>query len=104
MNEPFAGNAAMIEREIAWFRQIVESRFEMHGGKTPERDLLSHIKPPKLPDCEAPYADVIRKFGMGPAERLALILAYAPHVRPEILDPFLIQNQSVQRRFTEFGG
>jgi hypothetical protein len=41
---------------------------------------------------------------MEPPERLVLILSFLPHIRPDMLDPFFTQNQSVQRRFTEFGG
>lgn len=102
--ETLTGNAAVIEREIAWFREIMELRFQLHSGKREECDPLSLVPPPPLPKPGAPYADVMRRFEMSRAERLVLILAYLPYVRPEILDPFLIQNQSVQRRFTEFGG
>jgi hypothetical protein len=102
--QTLAENASVIEREMAWLRAMIEARFEVHGGKSGERDLLGQIAAPPIPKTESPYANVIRKFGMGSAERLVLILAYAPHIRPELLDPFLIQNQSVQRRFTEFGG
>jgi len=102
--ETLVGNAVVIEREISWFREIMELRFELHGGKKAECDPLSSITPPALPKLGTPYADIVRKFDMSAAERLVLILAYIPHVRPEVLDPFLIQNQSVQRRFTEFGG
>jgi hypothetical protein len=99
-----ADNAAVIDREISWFREILDSRFKYHGQEKAGPDPLEHIKPPALPKNDTPYAAVIRTFDMGPAERLALILAYVPHIKPEILDPFLIHNQSVQRRFTEFGG
>jgi AAA+ superfamily predicted ATPase len=40
----------------------------------------------------------------GPDQRLLLLLALAPHLAPELLDPFLIDNQATGRRFTEFGG
>jgi len=83
-----ASNAAVIEREISWFCEIVDQRFQSHSGKAMERDLLRHIEPPELPNGATPYADVVRKFDMGPAERLVLILAYAPHIRPEILKPY----------------
>ncbi|WP_315833161.1 ATP-binding protein [Bradyrhizobium prioriisuperbiae] len=102
--ERLADNAAVIDREIAWFRDILDSRFKHHGQETAGPDPLDHIAPPSLSRSKAPYATVIQAFKMGAAERLALILAYIPHIKPEILDPFLIHNQSVQRRFTEFGG
>src|ERR1700685_2819210 len=99
-----SANAAFIRDEIAWFRDALELRFKMHAGKEPPHDLLAAMAPPPLPGNDAPYPEMVRRFALGPAERLVLILAYIPHIRPDILDPFLIQNQSVQRRFTEFGG
>src|ERR1700680_1131357 len=103
-DDTLADNAAFIGAEIDWFREVLERRFKMHAGTEPSRDLVALIVPPPLPNHGAPYAAVVRRFALQPAERLVLILAYIPHVRPGILDPFLIQNQSVHRRFTEFGG
>ena len=103
--EIFACNAACISNEIAWFRETMELRFKLHAGGNHKRNLISEIDPPDLNGCgAAPYAKVIRDFDMNRAERLLLILSYLPHVRPDLLDPFFIQNQSIQRRFTEFGG
>src|ERR1700712_175816 len=99
-----AQNAAVIGREIAWLGEVMQQRFEMHSGNAPDKDPLKTHRVPRLPDASTPYADTLRRFRFGAEERLVLILALAPYVRPEVLDPFLIQNQSVQRRFTEFGG
>jgi len=96
-------NAAVIQDEMSWFREILERRFKLHGEAS-DGDPLGEIEPPRLPDVEAPYAGVVREFEMGPAERLLLILSYIPSVKPDLLDPFFIQNPSTQRRFTEFGG
>lgn len=102
--ETLAANAAFIGAEIAWFREVIDQRFNLHAGKRHQSDAVALVAPPPLPDHGAPYPDVVRGLDLGPAERLVLILAYLPHIRPDLLDPFLIQNQSVQRRFTEFGG
>ncbi len=97
-------NARMIADEIAWLQRVIERRFHAHASKSGEADLLGSLPPPALPADAPPYGEAAASLGMGAAERLILILAYAPVIRPEALDPFLIQNQSVQRRFTEFGG
>ena len=99
-----AVNAQCIEREIAWFRAVLNDRLERHAQGAAAGDLLSVHAAPRLPLDRAPYADVIRQFQLGPAERLVLTLALLPHLRPDVLDPFLIQNDALQRRFTEFGG
>src|SRR5262249_3853198 len=96
--------AAFISAEIAWFREVVDQRFNMHAGKQQPCDVIARVAPPPLSGHSAPYRDVVRALDLGPAERLVLILAYLPHIRPHPLPPFLILHQSVQRRFTEFGG
>jgi hypothetical protein len=97
-------NAHCIEKEVGWFRELMGRRFNLHAGKESGGDPLDEIPPPALSHGASPYADVVHDFRMGAAERLVLILSYIPHIKPDVLDPFFIQNQSVQRRFTEFGG
>lgn len=105
----FTANARCIDKEIAWFRQILDRRFQddqikaeqvKAAGSSEEIELL----PPALPRGSVPYAAAIRAFELSPAERLVLILAYLPYIRPAALDPFLVQNEALQRRYTEFGG
>jgi DNA polymerase III delta prime subunit len=99
-----AANALFIREEIAWFQRVLELRFKIHAGAERWHDLLASVKPPPHRAKQGPYAELIRRFAFGPAERLVLMLAFAPYIRPDVLDPFLIQNESMQRRFTEFGG
>ncbi len=98
------GNAACIEAELDWFGQILELRLKMHAGELPPADPFSLHHPPELPPGDVPYAKVIRELDLSAAERLVLVLGYIPHVKPDLLDPFFIQNRSLERRFTEFGG
>lgn len=98
-------HAETLERETAWFRQVLDHRMRLHGGEEGlEPDPLTACPPPDLPESGSPYADAIRSLDLGPAERLILILAFLPHLRPEVLDPFFIHNRGLDRRFTEFGG
>lgn len=98
-------NAAFIREEIAWFREVLDLRMKLHSGEaeTPADPMEAAGPPPPLA-AGAPYAEVIRKLELGAAERLVLLLAYLPHVRPDLLDVFFIQNRALERRFTEFGG
>ncbi|MBX7224151.1 MAG: ATP-binding protein [Blastocatellia bacterium] len=97
-------NARIIQNEIEWFRTVLEQRFLLHAGEHPLPDPLDACPPPQLDDGAAPYAAILRQYQMKPAERLVLMLGFLPHIKPDALDLFFIQNQSVQRRFTEFGG
>ena len=86
----------------------MQRRIHIHSGNAAPIDLLAEVPPPSLPnaqhDAESPYLAVLRRFDMSAPERLVLILAFLPHLRPDVLDPFFIQNAVTQRRFTEFGG
>ena len=109
-------NAAFLAAEIDWFLDVMRQRIRIHSGEDPPADLVSQIPPPGLTDTDdpgfvagivpddSPYAAVLRKFSMSPAERLVLALAFIPHVRADLLDPFFIRNAVMERRFTEFGG
>lgn len=97
-------NAACIQAETEWFRAVLELRMRVHFGERPPCDPLAEVPPPGLPAAGSPYADVIHALGLGAAERLLLVLAYVPHIRPHLLDPFFIRNQALDRPFTEFGG
>lgn len=99
-----AANAHVLRQEIDWFRLVRDRRFAVHTGEMSDLAVADALEaPPDLPTHGA-YADLVRRHGLTPAERLVLILALIPEVRPKSLDLFLLHNQSIGRRFTEFGG
>jgi len=100
-----AANAQAIGAEIAWFEAVLAHRLEMHRqGVDAPGDILTLCPPPPLDPPQAPYAKALIAAGLGPAERLIVILAALPHFAPRVLDPFFIENRALGRRFTEFGG
>jgi SpoVK/Ycf46/Vps4 family AAA+-type ATPase len=104
MADMLSVNAHVLEQEIAWFQEVMTARLTHHAGQSATGDVLALPPAPILSAESSPYGDVIRNFEMGPAERLLVVLALLPHVRPDVLDSFLIQNEAIARRFTEFGG
>jgi adenylate kinase family enzyme len=102
MTKHFASpNARCIEAEAAWLESAIARRIETHSGGDEVQVLHD---PPPLPSPGVAYGDALREAELGHAERLVLLLALLPHIRPELLDPFLIRSDVLQRRFTEFGG
>jgi hypothetical protein len=96
-------NATALEQEIAWFGAVLAARFKHyfeHGGAAP----LPVIAPPELAADGSEYARAVRESGIGADERLVLMLALMPHLRPQALDAFFTNNKELARRFTEFGG
>jgi hypothetical protein len=97
-------NAEFIDAEAAWLERSLAARMRSHADGVDCGDAkLLHDAPP-LPPPGVTYGDLLREAELGHAERLVLMLAVLPHIRPEALDPLLIRSDALQRRFTEFGG
>jgi len=97
-------NTHCIAAEAAWFERVLHARLEAHAAGDSADELLAEHRPPRLLEHDAFYSDVVRRAGLGHAERLILMLAFLPHARPEMLDALLLRSEALQRRFTEFGG
>jgi AAA+ superfamily predicted ATPase len=95
-------DAAALERETDWFNRVLHARFT-HYFSEPGTPFDFEL-PPDLADDPSEYAHVVREYGMGRDERLVLMLALLPHIRPQALDLFFTQNKLQGQRFTEFGG
>jgi len=97
-------NIETLQNEMGWLQnvinQVVSSYLMQEGHENNWKD----VPLPDLTAAETPYAQFVRKWELGMYERLALALAMAPHIRPEILDIFFGKNGIYDRGFTEFGG
>lgn len=97
-------NAKDLERELAWFTRLLDTRLKLYFQQETEYTDILQIKAPDLSRSKSPYADFIYKCGISFEERTALILSLAPNIRPQLLDVFLTRNKTFDRKFTEFGG
>jgi hypothetical protein len=97
-------NAHDLELELAWFAQVLDTRFKLYFGQEAEAEDVFAIAPPDLSASESPYARFVQHYELTFAERLAVVLGLAPHVRPRLLDIFFTKNKTFDRKFTEFGG
>ena len=104
MASPIALNARDLERELAWFACVLDARFKLYFGQAADCNSVFEIGPPELDDSESPYAGLLRHYQFSFAERIALVLALVPHLRPQLLDIFHTKNKTFDRKFTEFGG
>jgi len=98
---------ADLERELAWFAQVLDLRFKLHfprEGQPLETRTLADLPAPDFGDSRSPYAGFLREHSPDPVERLLLALVLVPHLRPRLLDLFYLKNSLFDRRFTEFGG
>lgn len=92
------GQTRGLALDLDWLDRIIQRRLDPETAHRPPP------APPAIDHLPGPYSDVVRDRGLGPGDRLVLILALAPHLAPERLDPFLRKNDGTGRPFSEFGG
>jgi hypothetical protein len=97
-------NADCLARELEWFGQILETRISLYFGHDSRYSTIYDIPPPSLGPKGSFYEEVVRENNMSIDERLVMLLALLPHIRPQVLDMFFIKNKNFDRTFTEFGG
>ena len=99
-----ASNAADVDREIAWFREILKTRSLLNANKEAKHKSVYNIPPPHLNGSGSAFSIFIERHELDFEERFLLALALVPHVKPELLDMFLVKNEATQQIYTEFGG
>jgi hypothetical protein len=97
-------NAACLKKELDWFNQVLETRISLYFGNDCPVDSIYDIAAPSLAPNGSFYEQVVTEHDMNIDERLVMLLALIPHIRPQVLDTFFIRNKNFDRTFTEFGG
>lgn len=100
-------NAAMVEAETEWCCAVMNARLEQYFAADDDAKKqidIYEIAPPLCAGQTAEYARFISEYRLGFEERMLLIMAMLPHVCPSALDHFFLQNKSLGRPYTEFGG
>ncbi|MEM0998580.1 MAG: ATP-binding protein [Bacteroidota bacterium] len=104
INTPIQENARVLTRELAWLKQVLETRLALHfAQETPFRS-IDELPAPNLVGAGGYYVEFVRENELNAAERLVLLLALVPHLQPGLLDILLTKNGAYDRRFSEFGG
>ena len=97
-------HVAALERELAWAEAVIDASIRLYFGQQCDIGNVREIAAPDLSADASAYAQIVNAPAMRFEERLVLVLALIPHVRPQLLDPFLMKNEHFGRSFTEFGG
>ena len=90
--------------EIDWLQKVISQVITSYLQHESHEKNWQDIPLPNLEDKEDSYAAFVNRWNLNIYQRLALVLAMTPHLRPEALDVFFGKNQMYDRRFTEFGG
>ncbi|MFZ6799029.1 ATP-binding protein [Undibacterium sp. Di24W] len=98
-------NNACLDREIAWFGRICDARFQSYFTDHESDISLHEVCPaPEFDREPCAYSEVITKLDLGYEERVIIMLALIPHLRPQLLDMFCLQNVTLARPYSEIGG
>ncbi|MEL7146866.1 MAG: ATP-binding protein [Bacteroidota bacterium] len=97
-------NAETLQKELEWLNQLISERFSLYFQQQVTSGSLQHIRPPDLSNDTSNYARFVNQYNLNFAERMVLVLALCPHVRPDLLDGFFARNSTYDKPFTEFGG
>jgi len=95
-------NANDLERELEWFTEVLDTRIKSYFGAG--NTSVFDIPPPDLSNSYSYYAQFVHHYSLTIAERLLILLALIPHLRPQLLDVLWSKNEATEREFTEFGG
>jgi hypothetical protein len=100
MDTTLRENALDLERELEWLAAVLEARLRayFHPGEAG----AAHLPPPEA--FGGAFGGFLRRHQLTPLERLVLVLALAPHLRPQLLDVLWTRNEAIDRGFSEFGG
>ena len=96
-------NGRDLAMDLDWVSQILDARLKSYFEADDAVD-VTRIQPPDLDPKDSIYASFIDHYEFSWVERVAFVIAMAPHVKPQLLDVFFAPNSTINRGFTEFGG
>lgn len=102
--QQYLTNAQTINLELDWFQRLIQLRLKITFEQSETEQAIQKLQPPSIENDSSPYAQLIREYGMGMEERIVLIMALVPHVKPSLLDFLLMKNELYDIPFTELGG
>ena len=97
-------NAAFIEQELQWFQELILLRGKITFEQSANNKRIEELPLPSVNEFKCTYTELIKKYNMRMEERLVLLLALIPHIKPSLLDLLHMKNELYDIPFTEFGG
>ena len=104
VNQSIQNNAAVLETEINWFEKVLDTAIRIHFNQSAGISDIFDIEPPELNKDESSYGNFVVHYQFTPAERMVLMLALAPYLKPNVLDIFMATNKEYGTPYSEFGG
>lgn len=90
----------MLQAHIDWFNQMLTVAIQIYFRQGCEYSSIEKVIPPDDRWLE----DITNRQEITFSERVIIMLALMPHICPQALDIFFVQNKDFDRQYTEFGG
>lgn len=90
----------MMYQHIGWFNRVLTAAIQLYFRQGCEYSSIGEVCPPSDDWMET----VTGQDDICFEERVIVMLALMPHVCPQALDIFFVQNKDFDRQYTEFGG
>lgn len=90
----------MIREHIEWFNRVLTTAIQLYFRQGCEYSSIEEVYPPSDGWMERMTEQHDIRF----EERVVVMLALMPHICPQALDIFFVQNKDFDRQYTEFGG
>jgi hypothetical protein len=104
VNEKIRNNATDLEKELRWLATVIDTRLKLFFSQESKYANIGQITPPVYEQEHSVFSGFVAHYQLSFAERILLALSVAPHIRPQLLDIFFIQQKETGRGFVEFGG
>ena len=89
-----------MREHIEWFNQVLAVAIQLYFRQGCKVDSIGKVRIPANDWMERVTGKADISFG----ERVTVMLALMPHICPQALDIFFVQNKDFDRQYTEFGG
>lgn len=89
-----------MREHIEWFNRVLTTAIQLYFRQGCEYSSIEEVCPPSDDWLERMTGQHDIRF----EERVVVMLALMPHICPQALDIFFVQNKDFDRQYTEFGG
>lgn len=89
-------------QQIKWFQQVLDTAIRLYFKQECEVDSLYEVKTYSSSWWKEVTGISDKQISFD--EKVVVMFALMPHICPQILDIFFIQNKNFNRQYTEFGG
>ncbi|MBR6104876.1 MAG: ATP-binding protein [Paludibacteraceae bacterium] len=96
-------NSAFIEKELAWYTRVLVTRLKLYFNQEADCSDIYSLLPPSADGEQGAYARFIEKHRLEFNDRIFLMTAFVPFIKPQQFDCFNVKNSDTGLRFVEFG-